>query len=330
MAQAFQRFLCPVCINDDVTEVYRMRPLLDPARCAPVAGADCCATDADDHVVAHCPECDLLFTKQLPAHGMRSIAASGIDAAATTRALTALRGHIRRIGRAPEEISLLDYDDRVGPWTYAALSLGLSVFTASSDASLPDGVERITDADIDIDDLRFDIVHAGHALDQRADVGRAFARLARAARIILIAEASPRPALPARNAPQSLSDFAPAERGMRAALVADLPVQALNVLSEETMRWLADRNGLTLADKPRGLSGMLARFSGAASDPAEMLFRRRVVAETQPSAFSMAPTSTGSSGAIWGEKRPITVPSRSTRNFSKFHRTSGSSVASMP
>ena len=41
-------------------------------------------------------------------------------------------------------------------------------------------------------------------------------------------------------------------------------------------------------------------------------------------AFSIAATSAGSSGVTSGEKRPTTLPSLSTRNFSKFHRIPGS------
>ena len=45
--------------------------------------------------------------------------------------------------------------------------------------------------------------------------------------------------------------------------------------------------------------------------------------------WSIAAWITGSSGVIVGAKRRTTVPSRATRNFSKFHSTSGSSVVAM-
>ena len=44
----------------------------------------------------------------------------------------------------------------------------------------------------------------------------------------------------------------------------------------------------------------------------------------------MAVTRAGASGSVSGAKRATTCPERLTRNFSKFHRISGSGLGAMP
>src|SRR5690606_34273782 len=70
-------------------------------------------------------------------------------------------------------------------------------------------------------------------------------------------------------------------------------------------------------------------FSGDQVPPVARALQPK--SRTQPaSAFSIASVSSGSSGATSGAKRPITLPSLPTRNFSKFHSTPGSGLGVMP
>jgi len=58
--------------------------------------------------------------------------------------------------------------------------------------------------------------------------------------------------------------------------------------------------------------------------------RRTILFIYLASSASIAATSAGSSGVVAGANRPTTEPSLPSRNFSKFHNTSGSSVGVMP
>jgi hypothetical protein len=60
------------------------------------------------------------------------------------------------------------------------------------------------------------------------------------------------------------------------------------------------------------------------------LFRPGRVSYCLASSVSSAFTRAGSSGVVFGAKRAVTLPPRSTTNFSKFQRSSGSLLVSIP
>ena len=78
-----------------------------------------------------------------------------------------------------------------------------------------------------------------------------------------------------------------------------------------------------LLTQPLPVTVLRLRFWSA--PPAGMTARAILRGSTngyRPSAFSIACTSSGDSGATDGSNRPMTRPSPSTRNFVKFHFTS--------
>jgi hypothetical protein len=301
------RTACPVCdarafsivydvpyAHPDVTGFidthYRSQGTVDFARFA----------DAS-FVVAHCGTCDLLFQVNVPADDLLDhIYNEMIDPAklaAVERDLITLDSVdkivgematlFRLTGKAPSDITMLDYGMGYGRFARVARGMGATVYATEIGeekraiaASL--GVQVI--ADEAIDTMRFDIVHTEQVLEHLTFPGRDFARLARATGILFKA------AVPARGkarellATSGLPAMSPYHRGLEGgqplpsddAVVSIQPLEHLNAYSPTTMDWLAAHNELELISRVRmGTVGLdisaPARFARTAVKSAKML-----------------------------------------------------------
>lgn len=301
------RTTCPVCEAGTFTTVFEA-PYSDPSIVAFLEShyrdqgtVDMARFAGASYVVAHCGACDLLFQVNIPADDLLDYIynqmidpakLSGIERdLITLDSVDKIAGEMatlfRLTGKAPSQITMLDYGLGYGRYARVARGMGATVYATEIGeekrqiaASL--GVQVIDDADIDT--MQFDIVHTEQVLEHLIHPGRDFARLARATGILFKAAVPARGnamGLLAKSGLPPVSPYYRVSQGGRAeanddAVVSIQPLEHLNAYSPATMDWLASRNGLSLISRVRmGKVGVDVsspqRFARTAAKAATML-----------------------------------------------------------
>ncbi|MFZ1990007.1 MAG: class I SAM-dependent methyltransferase [Alphaproteobacteria bacterium] len=276
------RTACPVCGGADVSVVYSCPLTADPVRGLIASHyhsqgkVDWSYFEGTDFDVAECKTCDLIYQLHVPNNDVLDYVYNRMVEPSYLRALEQQRLTIdnfnriagelavlfRITGKHPSEITFLDYGSGYGRWARVARALGATVFATETGeekkrAAAEIGVKII--ADSEIGDTRFDIVHTEQVLEHLSEPGREFGRLAASTGSLFKA------AVPSRGRLRSLlvstgmpkeSPFDRSLHGYRAgsneeAFMTIQPLEHLNAFSGTTMKWLANKNALTLVSRVR-------------------------------------------------------------------------------
>jgi len=253
------------------------------------------------YTVAHCDGCDLLFQVNVPTGDLldyiynhmidptvlHDVERERITLDSVDKIIGEMTTLFRMAGKAPADITMLDYGMGYGRYARIARGMGATVYATEigeekRQIALSLGVKTIDDAAIDT--MQFDIVHTEQVLEHLIQPGRDFARLARASRILFKAAVPARGAAREMLARSGLPAISPYYRAIQGdkpeptddAVVSVQPLEHLNAYSPATMEWLASRNGLELISRVRmGTVGVDVsspkRFARSAAKTAKML-----------------------------------------------------------
>lgn len=302
-----ERTACPVCDAKSFSIVFEA-PYSDPK----ITGFlethynhqgtfDASRFKDASYTVAHCSICDLLFQVAVPTGAMLDyiyndmidpvVLDRGERQRITLDSVDKIVGEMatlfRLTGKAPSEITMLDYGMGYGRYARIARGMGATVYATEigeekCQFATSLGVRIIDDAAIDT--MQFDIVHTEQVLEHLTEPSRDFARLARATGILFKAAVPARGAAREMLAQSGLPPVSPYYRAIEGgksertddAVVSIQPLEHLNAYSPATMAWLAARNGLELISRVRlGTVGIdvssPGRFAASAAKAMTML-----------------------------------------------------------
>jgi hypothetical protein len=316
------RKACPVCGEAETRLLYSVPLASEPARSfiashyAAQGQVNWSLFSGTDFDVMHCGTCDLIYQRHVPNdatfhHLYNEMISPGFLAGLERGRLSVnnflqVAGEMavlfRLAGKAPADITFLDFGFGHGRWARVARALGAKVFATETGeekkamaASL--GIQIL--ADEEVDGMRFDIVHTEQVLEHVLEPGREFGRLAavtdRLLKVSVPTRGTLEKLLPQKGLPLA-SPFSRDQTGTHwsaeeKAFTAIQPLEHLNAFSARTLGFLADRHHMTLEsmtrrrdvavsfDTPGGFAKSLVRLAAAMakqvvkSPPGYYLFR---------------------------------------------------------
>ncbi|SFS11015.1 class I SAM-dependent methyltransferase [Sphingomonas jatrophae] len=278
-----ERDACPLCHADRPARLYAHPYAEDPVRSlvssafAEQGEVDWALLEGAEFVVDRCRRCDLIYQRWAPNDALMEIIYTRMIGPAFLEAyerqlltidnFQRIAGEFatlfEQLGKAPADITMLDFGMGQGRYARVARAMGATVYATEigddkkrMGRSL--GIEVIDDAAID--GMAFDLVHTEQVLEHLTHPGRDIARLAQAVapgglfKIAVPYRGRLGTLLPAKGMPRTALF---AEGGARAmpgdaeAFGAIQPLEHLNAYGPETIAWLAAANGLKVVAQTR-------------------------------------------------------------------------------
>ncbi len=277
-----RRDTCPVC-DQETGDVFYCKGLLE----SPVIDfieshyraqghCDRAILQGTDYELSECGRCRLtyqvnvplehtlvnIYTKMISADFLRDFEKKKLTLGNFNNVSGELLSLFRMSRKRPTDIKFLDYGFGYGRWASVARAMGAQVYgTEIGDdkraAASALGIRFLTDREIESE--RYDIIHTEQVFEHLIHPGQDFSRLSR------LCDGIFKVAVPRHFGTRSIIETgglpktSPFERELRGEkpsaqdklFVALQPLEHLNVYSDRTMEWLAEKNGLSIVRTSR-------------------------------------------------------------------------------